>query len=421
MLLIHWMTKHTLKLNILMRQKGLLFTTFLLFTFIFAQSEDNKDGIKFGGAVRYNTLWTNYESGANNLNPQMTWDTWRLNMDGSLSGIDLSFEYRFYPTSGTHFIHHGYLGYTFSDDIYMKLGVSQVPFGISQFASHSYFFQGAYYLGLEDDYDMGIKFDFNLSEKMELSLAYYRQAEPEGPRFDGDVTFGNAGPGRYSYDIVPGMGAYVNSNGEPVMTQASLRELNQGNARLIYHINKNVEAGLSAQVGGIYNSVLDKSEIGTAFAAHLVGDFGRLNIKLEYVDYNYRAKADDGQHLDVVQMGAYGFLYDGGEGYTGGVAAKGAIYMAGIAYTIPVKFRPVSSIQPYVDYALIDKANENFHNTQQLVPGFLISAGPVFAYVDYPMGKNQPWFTESFGKGLGSGVENPDWNKRFNINIGYYF
>ena len=45
-----------------------------------------------------------------------------------MSGIDLSFEYRFYPTSDTHFLHHGYLGYAFSDNVYMKLGVSQVPF-----------------------------------------------------------------------------------------------------------------------------------------------------------------------------------------------------------------------------------------------------------------------------------------------------
>lgn len=404
-----------------MKKKKILLTFVLLSVFIFAKGEDEKDGFKIGGAVRYNTMWTNYENGANNLNPQITWDTWRLNVDGSMSGIDLSFEYRFYPTFGTHFIHHGYLGYAFTENVYMKLGVSQVPFGISKFASHSWWFQGAYYVGLEDDYDMGVKFDIDLSEKLELSVAYFRQAEPEGPKFGGDVTFGNAGPGRYSYDIVPGTGAYVSGDGGTETTQASLRELNQGNARLIYQINKNWEAGLSAQVGGIYNSVLDESELGTAFAAHVVANFGNFNLKAEYINYNYSAKADNGQDLDVVQMGAYGYEYFGGDDYTGGVAAEASVYMAGIAYTIPVKLGPISSIQPYVDYTLIDKANEQFFDTQHLVPGFLVSAGPVYAYVDYAMGKNQPWLTESFGKGLGSGVENPDWNKRFNINIGYYF
>jgi hypothetical protein len=51
----------------------------------------------------------------------------------------------------------------------------------------------------------------------------------------------------------------------------------------------------------------------------------------------------------------------------------------------------------------------------------LISAGPVYTYVDYAMGKNQPWLTGNFGEGLGVGVEDPEWKTRFNINIGYYF
>ncbi len=288
--------------------------------------------------------------------------------------------------------------------LYMKLGVTQVPFGITKYASHSWWFQGPYYVGLEDDYDIGIKFDITSVEKLEINLAFFRQAEPEGPKFGGDVTFGNAGSGRYSYDIVPGTGAYVEYNGKVISTSASLRELNQFNARFAYDIVEVWELGVSAQVGGIYNSVLDKSEIGTAFAGHVVGNFGNLNLKAEYIKYNYRAKADNGQDLDVLQMGAYGYEYYGGENYTGGVATEANMYVVGLAYTIPVDFGPISSIQPYVDYTMIDKTNKKFYDTQHLIPGFLISAGGVYTYVDYAMGKNQPWLTDSFGKGLGSGV-----------------
>ena len=35
----------------------------------------------------------------------------------------------------------------------------------------------------------------------------------------------------------------------------------------------------------------------------------------------------------------------------------------------------------------------------------MITAGPIYTYIDYAMGKNQPWLTDAFGKGLGSGVE----------------
>ncbi len=404
-----------------LKKKFLIVALLFLSSLSFGQEEEKEDGFKFGGAMRFNLLSTNYENPVNKLNTQFTWDTWRLNVDGSMAGIDLSFEYRFYPTFGSHFIHHGYLGYAFSDNIYMELGVTQVPFGITPYASHSWWFQGPYYVGLEDDYDMGINFDITPTDKLEISLAYFRQAEPEGPKFGGDVTFGNAGSGRYSYDIVPGTGAYVAGDGDIVSASASVRELDQFNARVAYDVAEGWEVGASAQIGGIYNSVLEESETGTAFAGHVVGDFGNFNLKAEYVNYNYNAKSDDGQELDVLQMAAYGYEYFGGEGYTGGVATRANMYVAGLAYTIPVDFGPISSIQPYIDYTMIDKTNEDFYDTQHLIPGFLISAGAVYTYVDYAMGKNQPWLTSSFGKGLGSGVEDPDWNRRLNINIGYYF
>ncbi len=406
----------------ILKKTTLLFAMLMAGLTAIAQEEKKKeDGFKFGGALRYNFLSTNYESGPGNLNPQMTWDTWRINVDGSMSGVDLSFEYRFYPTFGSHFIHHGYLGYAFSEKVYMKLGVSQVPFGITPYASHSWWFNGPYYVGLEDDYDMGINFEIKPAENLELALAYFRQAEPEGPGFGGSVTFGNAGSGRYSYDIVPGEGAYVDNNGETVMTTASLRELDQLNARLAYHVNDNIEVGLSAQVGGIYNSELDDAETGTAFAGHVLANYGNFNLMAEFINYDFRAKADNGQDLDVIQMGAYGYEYWSGDGYTGGVAANTNMYVFGIAYTVPVEWGPITSFQPYIDYTLFDKLNENFHNTHHLLPGIAVSAGAVYTYIDYAVGKNQPWLTDSFGKGLGSGIENPEWNSRFNINLGYYF
>src|SRR5690554_5463657 len=182
-----------------LKKIGLVFTlSFLSFT-LFSQTNNTQDGIKIGGAIRYNLLSTYYESGGSTQNPQMTWDTWRLNVDGSLSGIDLSFEYRFYPSSDTHFLHHGYFGYAFSQDVYMKLGVSQVPFGIPGFASHNWFFQIPYYVGLEDDYDMGISFDIKPVDNIDLSLAYFRQAEPSGPGADRKSTRLNSSHVRISY------------------------------------------------------------------------------------------------------------------------------------------------------------------------------------------------------------------------------
>ncbi|MFO7864150.1 MAG: hypothetical protein R6U85_09140, partial [Salinivirgaceae bacterium] len=333
------------------------------------------------------------------------------------------------------------------------------------FASHSWWFQGPYYVGLEDDYDMGLKFDLNLVENLDLSVAYYRQAEPQGPA-SGGVNWGGPGAGRYSYDLTSGNtysnDVYTHGNyegddytGVDTTYNESLRELNQFNIRAAYHITENIELGGSFQVGQNYNDYLDSYEWSTAYAGHVVANFGNFNFKGEVVGYDYAAKGaeeiieyDNGDvqntivneyDLETVQMGAYGFNY--------GVAKKSMMYVAGLAYNIDVEWGPISNIQPYVDFTLIDKANKDFEDTYHLIPGFLVSAGPIYAYFDFAMGKNQPWLTDDFGVGLGQGrtydmgadpdmdyyTEDPDlqgepvpvddlsWNTRFNINIGYYF
>jgi len=393
----------------------------LLLCLVLSAQEEKEDYVKFGGAVRFNIFnksWVDSKT-----QPDATIDTWRLNVKARTKGVDLNFEYRFYPTFNTHFMKEGWLGYNLSDDVYMKLGVTQVPFGITKYASHSWWFQGAYYAGLEDDYDMGVKFDISSIENLDLTVAYFRQAEPEGPA-NGSVSWGNVGTGRYAYDIVPTAGS-------------SNRELNQLNLRAAYHLTDKVEVGLSGQVGQNYNSVVDDSKTSTAFAAHTVIDFGQFNFKGEFIQYNYAAMDDSGNDLDVVSMGAYGSAY--------GVASKAQMYMAGLAYTIPVEFGPISSVQAYVDYTYTNKINDEFVDMQHLIPGFLITAGNIYTYVDFAMGKNQPWLTSDFGTGLDQGqlyssdasskyynadatmqgtpveMEDLDWETRFNINIGYYF
>ncbi len=386
------------------------------------QEEAKKDFVKFGGAVRFNIYSKSWI--ANKTQPEATFDTWRLNVTARTRGVDLNFEYRFYPTFGTHFIKQGWLGYGFTDDLYMQLGVTQVPFGLTPYASHSWWFQGAYYIGLEDDYDMGIKFDYKGIDKLDLSLAYFRQSEPEGPQFGGDVTFGGSGAGRYSYDLVPA-------------DDASNRELNQFNLRAAYHLSETLEVGLSGQVGGNYNSVLNEATTSYAAAGHVLANLGKLTFKGEVLQYNYAAKDNTGKALKTVQMGAYGF--------TNMVATEGRMYMASLSYSIPVDFGPINGLEAHVDYTYTDKIEADFTDMQHLIPGFLITAGSIYTYIDLAMGKNQPWLTSAFGTGLGEGtlyssdaadkyyntdaalqgtpvpMKDLEWEMRFNINIGYYF
>lgn len=118
--------------------------------------------IHVGGALRTQYQYKDYSDPQDEKGGDFNFDTFRLNLDGEIGDLILSAEYRFYPNDGLgdswHAIHHGYVGYNFTDSIQGQIGVHQAPFGIQPFASHNFWFSGAYYVGLEDDYDMGLKF-----------------------------------------------------------------------------------------------------------------------------------------------------------------------------------------------------------------------------------------------------------------------
>ena len=384
--------------------------------------------LNVGGAVRYNYVFTNYENGIQSLGTpnrnEWTWDTWRLNVDGLSKGVNFSFEYRFYPAFNSHFIHHGWLGYKFGEHFNLTFGVQQVPFGMQKFVSHSWWFQLPYYVGLEDDYDMGFKLK-RATEQWDITFGYYVNAEPRGTS---EASFGPFSAARYSYDVITNADKNVSNI-----------ERNQFNGRLAYKM-PNGEVGLSGQFTEIFNLSTENKGGQASFALHLDYNWNKWNLKTEYIYFNFTDIEDnDGNPIDVVQMGAYGFgTYD--------VAQEASMYMIGLSYTQPVDFGPISSLTFYNDYSLMQKHGEfsfpggtdSFVNSQQNVLGVLVTAANrIYTYFDLAMGYNHPWLTDNFGgNSLGSGDavnfrqpvsvtnpidQGPGWNYRFNINLGYYF
>ncbi len=365
--------------------------------------DDGDDFLHVGGAVRFNFLSTFYEGDRTPNSTQFTWDTWRINVQAQTAGVGLQFEYRFYPTFNTHFIKEGWLEYAFSDQTELQLGVTQAPFGNVQYNSHNWWFQLPYYVGLEDDHDMGLKLSHHHDDGWNLDLAYFLQPEPSGPAY-GEASFGIGGAGRYSYDMIPTEGQ-------------SNQEKHQGNVRLTRTLEHDdggsTEVGGSLQAGGIYNMATDAWGSRWAWAAHADGSYGPWNVKAQVLQYGYDATDDDGLDVDVIRMGAYGDPYD--------VAAEAWIATIGVQHTKDIEFGPFTQINFYENYSYMGKAAEGFEPTHQNVLGFSIAAGGLFTYFDLAMGNNHPWLTDSFGVGLGPGVPDAPWNARFNVNIGYYF
>lgn len=387
--------------------KNLLFfvASFLMFLSIYTFeviAQDDGPSLSVGGAVRYNVILTDYEDGTiNNNDAQFTWDTWRINVNAENKGVKLNFEYRFYPTFNTHFVKQGWIGYDFNEKNNIQIGVTQVPFGNLQYNSHNWWFQGPYYVGLEDDHDMGIKYT-HTADNWDLMAAYFFQPEPAGPA-GGTGSFGFGGSGRYSYDIVP----------DGNQTNYERNQLNLRGTRTFQIDNGTVNVGASGQVGQIWNQVLDETTSRYALAVHTDINYGHWNFKGQFTNYGMDAQDDNGQSVDFVHMGAYASPYP--------VATEMNMYSAGLSYSYDVDWGPITNLNFYNDYTYFQKNIDGFNDAHQHILGFLLSAGDVYTYFDIARGNNHPWLTESFGQGLGHGLNDARWNTRFNINIGYYF
>lgn len=369
----------------------------LLFMFLsvtaYAQDEEaDKFKFKLGGALRFNYNYSDWNRGHQKRGGDFGYDVLLLRPQASYKGFLLDADYRFYVKEfGGPMLKYGWMGYQFNSKSQLQLGLTRVPFGIQPINSHCFLFTITYYVGLEDDADMGLKYVY-AGDRWEYNLAFYKNAD--------EVLFSPTAEttgDRYGYDIA-----------------GRNKEINQFNAQLFYKWGTNVKQriGASAQFGQIYN--LDTERRGThyAFALHHELNWQGLSLKTQIATYAKNPKNLDGQSRDTIMMTAYGAPYS--------IASKANVYTLGIGYTIPVKWGPIHAIQFYNDFGWLQKWKKEFNDSFQNISGIMIAAGPVYAYIDYALGLHQAWLGpdwSAFAEGTGSN----SWHARFNINFGYYF
>lgn len=358
-----------------------------------------------GGALRINAFYKSWDQENKDLGGDLAFDTFRINVDGAYKGIGISTEYRFYQ--GYNMLHHGYFDYTFENSTRLLVGVSRVPFGLLPYASHNWFFNITYYLGLEDDYDAGVKVILP-GDKLDLAFAFYKTDE-------GSYTGDSIDSARYSYDVVHTDENELGYAG--VLGPRTNTEVNQFNARATYTLGhdseSSTEIGVSAMYGGLYNSTSTDTGKHWAGALHINGTYGRFNVMLEALKYGFEPENPAGQDDRFVVKGAYDAPYK--------VASEGSIYMANVAYTLPIESGPFDSITFYNDFSYLKKNEDTFTDSAQNVFGALLAAGKLYTYIDAAFGKNHPWIGPDYGRALAEGDPNAGWELRFNINIGYYF
>jgi hypothetical protein len=361
--------------------------------------------LRIGGALRVNYIYADWDENFKRAG-ELALDTARVNLDLDADPLVGSFEYRYYRdkfADGHDYsmLHHGWIGWRFNDQHQVQGGVTKVPFGILPYASHNWFFQLPYYVGLEDDYDLGVKYvgDFG---PWNVQAAYF--FEDEG-HYDGD----SDDSARYSYDLVR----------EGTEGNAERDQLNLRFAYTIQHgEGYSTELGLSLMTGRVSNNNrFGSSGDRHAFAVHLNGRYDRWNVMLQAITYDFDVendpKLDASPDGSFVTMGAYDAVYH--------VASEATIYSVGVAYTLPVGWDSVKSLTFYNDFSLMTKDERGFRDSLQNVIGCAVDASPFYIYIDLAMGRRHPWLGGDWTDALADGGQENGWNTRFNINIGFYF
>ncbi|RFA30236.1 hypothetical protein CAI21_06345 [Alkalilimnicola ehrlichii] len=262
-------------------------------------SEEN--GITVGGAVRLNYHLDTSDDAQKDRGGDFDIELFRLNVAGTLDNIELSAEWRQYRDFQT--IHHAWIGYAFSDTLNMELGITQVPFGLLPFASHSFWFSGAHYLGYEDNYDTGIKFE-QLSGDWLFTYAFFKNAEYASSTRTETYSVNLAA------DEVP--------TDETDWTGQYNTEINTFNLRIARTLaptdQSATELGVSGQYGQIYNHATARTGDRWAAAVHLDGEYGPWNLQLQATRYAYSPENPADVSDDFVQKRPSAGRFDGRRG-----------------------------------------------------------------------------------------------------------
>lgn len=354
-------------------------------------SEENPVTISGAAEVVYsNSDWSDRDG---NTGGTLKFNNFQLGFDSEYKDIIVSAQYRWYEYMDV--IHHLYLGYNFTDNLQGQLGITKVPFGILPYSSHNWWYNLNYYVGLCDDYDTGAKLIYNKGP-LNVQFAFFKNEE-----------YGNSRTERYSFDVL--------ATDDTNSTLAN-EETNQWNGRVAYTISHgdlgSTELGVSGEWGQLYNTVTKDNGDHWAAGIHLNGNYGPVNVQLQYNTWEYDPSNAPGADDNYVMMGAFADSFQ--------VAAKADMYEANISYELPVNWGPIESLTFYNDYSQIVKDKSSWNDSQMNITGCMIGGGNTWIYVDLIQAKNAPWIGSGTATALSSGAAD-EWQTMLNVVFGYYF
>ncbi len=354
--------------------------------------------LNFGGAIWLRGVTIPYlqETKANERGFYM--DQFRLSLDGDYgikdrSKLKFSSQIRFF--SYQTLIHHMWIGVDFDEHSELTLGVTQVPFGTLPGSTNSFWYSLAYYVGLEDDHDAGIKYHFK-KKGWDFYLGYFMNEEYNS----------STALNRFAPDLIRS-------------DEQQNEERNQGNIRLSKIMTHNdvssSEFGFSGEIGQIKNRTTNDNGLRWKGAFHYIGKYDRWEPKFQLARYVYEPDNPQGVDSKVVNMGFFESSRL--------VAAKANLLNMSLKRDFPINWWLFKELDIYMDYSKIIKDETSFADSELINPGMVLRAGPFYVWLDFMWGKNAWFFNDSQEfSGPGAGARNPQkYEYRQNLSLEWFF
>jgi hypothetical protein len=282
-------------------RKFLFFTVIFIFisSSIFAQDRRSDRILQtdhFGITAMAYYNYANWVSGKNKAS--LKFDSFRVWAQTDLSStIFASVQYRFYE--GWRTPTNLFIGWNINKNNTLRIGQTWVPFGFT-YQPFDDWGNITYYVGLQDDYDMGISWEGNFNI-FQIHAAFFKNQQlssSSSQRIDTDIFTGEAGPDN--------LFAYTKRN----------KELNQFNVRFQVAPtwnNGGLVAGVSGMFGQLYNK--DTDLYGTRFAAafHFALDIKNFHFNFQETWYNFTQKLPDTATVamnDFLNVASWNFGYE---------------------------------------------------------------------------------------------------------------
>ncbi len=358
--------------------------------------------VSVGGALGINWVYGDYDNRRGENLGDVDLEMFRLNADLSHNNLIGRVEYRWYD--GYSMMHTAWLGYQSDDFGTVRAGIVRVPFGPGDYGvSSSWYFDQHFYVGLIDDMDLGVRWETSLGG-FNIDLAYFFQDEGH---WDGE----SLDSARYSYD--PVIWGKANGTCNQGHDRCGFTENGQINLRAVYPIEGVGDVGGSIQYGQLEGTNVDDSGA-THFAAsvHGTASLGDVKVVSQLSYYNYDITDDTPWGAGLIPMGAYE--------WPALVATEGWIPAVSLRYegvdTSDLAW--LGSVTPYVEWSSILRESDDFNDGSLWTVGASWFWGGVYVYTD--IGFSDGNFFVGPGGDFGANSNN-EWEKRFNVNVRYYF